>query len=104
MSYSNGPIYPQANQAPLPTGDYPGKNMGLVAMILSLINFIGIPTALIGLIMGYMAQRQSKEAGVENIFAKVAIIVGWIIVGLTVLLFGGIIALGLISSAVSSGY
>ncbi len=67
--------------------DYPGKALGIVAMVLSLINIIGFPTALFGLIMGHIALNQSKAAGYGNTSAKVAVIAGWIIVGLSLLVF-----------------
>jgi len=70
-----------------PNTDYPGKALGIVAMVLSLINLIGFPTALFGLIMGYVALGQSKAAGYGNTSAKVAVISGWIIVGISFLIF-----------------
>lgn len=78
--------------------DYPGKNMAIVAMVLSLVSLIGIPTALIGLILGYVAYTQSKRAGFKNSFALVAIIVGWIVVAIVTAIIGLIVLLGLIFS------
>lgn len=84
-----------------PAGDYPGKTLGIVAMILSLANLIGFPTALFGLIVGHVAYKQGKDAGFKNNFALVGIIAGWIIVGLTILIFG-LFALVLAASGTNS--
>jgi len=74
--------------------NFPGKTMGLVAMILSLASIIGFPTAIVGLILGYVARKQSREAGVsENTFAKVAIIAGWILTILSIVAFIGFFAI-----------
>lgn len=83
MSLPRDTVY--YNNAPVVTTSYPGKTMGLVGMILTLVNFIFIPTALIGLILGYVAKKESKDAGFDNGFALTAIIIGWIIVGLSIL-------------------
>jgi hypothetical protein len=84
--------YNSYNSAPYgaPT-DYPGKILGIVAMILSLVNLLFIPTALIGAILGHVAYKQGKDAGFKNIPALVGIIAGWIIVGLTLLVVGFIV-------------
>lgn len=83
--YGNTPS--QYSNAPRSSEDFPGKTLGLVAMILSLASILGFPTAIVGLILGYVARKQSREAGVsENMFAKIAIIAGWILVILGVLM------------------
>lgn len=65
---------------------YPGKTLGIVAMVLSLVNFIGIPTSIVGLVMGYFARKESKAAGFENTPARIAIITGWILVIISVVI------------------
>jgi len=62
-----------------PVGDYPGKLLGIVAMIFSLLNLIAIPTALVGAILGHIAIVQSKRAGVVNSQAMVAVVLGWVL-------------------------
>lgn len=67
---------PTANPAPYlpppaPAGDYPGKTMGLVALILAI--FLNI----VGAIVGIVALRKSKKAGAKNPLALAAIIVGF---------------------------
>jgi len=67
---------PPASPAPYlppstPSGDYPGKTMGLVALILAI--FFNI----IGGIVGIVALRTSKRAGAKNPLAVAAIIVGF---------------------------
>lgn len=53
------------------SGDYPGKTMGLVALILAI--FVNI----VGAIVGIVALRKSKKAGAKNPLAIAAIIVGF---------------------------
>lgn len=103
--HNNSPNgYPQAPNPNFNGTDYPGKTLGIVAMILSLANLIILPTALIGVILGHVAYSRSKAAGYRNTFALVGIVAGWIIVGLTVLLFGFIFLLAAIGSGISAGY
>ncbi len=54
-----------------PSGDYPGKTMGLIALILAI--FFNI----VGGIVGIVALRTSKKAGAKNPLAVAAIIVGF---------------------------
>ena len=63
----------------------PGKTLGIVALIA--VFFI----SLLGLILGFVAQSQSKAAGVPNTPAKVAIILGIIFIVLQIV--GGILGL-----------
>lgn len=65
---------------PAPAGDYPGKTLGLVALI------VAIFANVIGIILGFVARNQSKQAGYENPLAKWAIIVGFILLGLSIIL------------------
>ena len=67
---------PAAGPAPYvppsaPSGDYPGKTMGLIALILAI--FFNI----VGGIVGIVALRTSKRAGAKNPLAVAAIIVGF---------------------------
>ncbi|WP_396641799.1 hypothetical protein [Microbacterium sp.] len=62
-----------------------GKTLGIVALVA--VFFI----ALLGLILGFVAQSQSKAAGVPNTPARVAIILGFVFLALQVV--GGILAL-----------
>ena len=66
----------------------PGKTMGIVALVLSIL-----PFQLIGIILGFVALGQSKKAGQKNGFAIAAIIVGFILLalGLIFVLAGGAI-------------
>ncbi|MDN5761724.1 MAG: DUF4190 domain-containing protein [Microlunatus sp.] len=51
-------------------GDYPGKTLGIVGLVLSFF------TAVIGLIVSIIALRKSKKAGFGNTPAVIGIIVG----------------------------
>lgn len=72
MTDAPAPAYNQ------PAAQDPGKTLGIVALIL--VFFFSI----VGLILGYVARSQSTKAGFTNTPAKVAIILGWIFVALTV--------------------
>ncbi len=76
------PAYSGAPAAPV----NPGKTMGIIALVLSIL-----PFQLIGIILGFVALNQSKKAGQKNGFAVAAIIIGFIglVIGLVVLLAGG---------------
>lgn len=71
---------PTFQQAPAPI---PGKTLGIVALIV--VFFF----SLVGLILGLVAQSQSKSAGIANTPAKVAVILGIIFLALQIV--GGII-------------
>lgn len=62
---------------------FPGKTLGIVALVV--VFFF----SLLGLILGYVARSQSKSAGMPNTPAKVAIILGWVFLALSII--GGII-------------
>jgi sulfite exporter TauE/SafE len=62
----------------------PGKTMGIVALVLSIL-----PFQLIGVILGFVALSQSKKVGQKNGFAVAAIIIGFVLMAL-----GLVIALG----------
>jgi len=96
---SDSPFVQQQNAAP--TQD-PGKTMGILSVIFSGANFLGFPTAIVGLILGYVARNQSRKAGVfDNTLAKVGIILGWIAVALTVVGVAGIMIVTFAGNAVA---
>lgn len=70
---------PPPAYAPPASGSEPGKTLGIVALIV--VFFF----SLIGLILGYVARSQSKKAGVKNTPAKIAIILGWIFLALSII-------------------
>ncbi|WP_040168447.1 DUF4190 domain-containing protein, partial [Microbacterium gorillae] len=63
-----------------PTGDYPGKTLGLVALIVAI--FFNV----IGLILGIVAMSQSKKAGFKNPLALWAIIIGAVLTVLGIII------------------
>ncbi len=67
------------NQAPAPV---PGKTLGIVALIVAFF------ANLIGLILGIVALSQSRKAGVQNLPAVWAIIVGggFFVIGLIIVI------------------
>lgn len=73
-------VAPGVQQAPAPA---PGKTLGIVALIV--VFFV----SLVGLILGLVAQSQSKTAGIPNTPAKVAVILGIIFLALQIV--GGVI-------------
>jgi len=75
----------------------PGKTLGIVAVIVTFI-----ASSVVGLILGYVARGQSREVGYENTPAKVAIIAGWILTALG-LIIGVIMVILTFTLAASSG-
>jgi hypothetical protein len=87
--------------APAPAGEaVPGKTLGIVALILSIL-----PFQLFGIILGFVARSQSKKVGAKNTPATAAIIVGFVlgalgIIILVVSIVGGALAVsGVIEQA-----
>ena len=77
---------PQGYQQPSPgasSGDFPGKTLGIVGLVLSFF------TTIIGLIISIVALRQSKKAGFKNTPALIGIIVG-IVTTVFAIIFGAI--------------
>jgi hypothetical protein len=75
---------------PAPAADYPGKTLGIVALVLSILGIFSYGTlSLVGLILGVVAGNQSKAAGVENKLARYGVIVG--IIGLVIGVIAGIV-------------
>jgi hypothetical protein len=86
------PTYPAYGQ-PAGAGYAPPTNtMAIVAMVLSLAGIITGITALVGAILGHVALGQIKRTGEGGRpFALTAIIAGWIIFGLGLLIVIGYI-------------
>lgn len=59
----------------------PGKTLGIVALVLSFLGGL----AVVGIILGFVARAQSKAAGYPNTPAKAAIIIGFIVVALFII-------------------
>ena len=79
---------PGAPVPPAPGADYPGKTLGIVGVVLSILGFFsGGFLSIVGLILGAVANGQSKAAGLKNGPAKVAIILGVISLVLGLILF-----------------
>ncbi len=74
------PAYAAAAPAPV----NPGKTMGIVALVLSIIGL-----HLIGIIVGFVGLNQSKKAGQKNGFAVAGIVIGFIGLILVIALFAG---------------
>jgi cytochrome c biogenesis protein CcdA len=98
MTYPPGPPAP-----PAPAGDpgappwQRGTNvLSVVSLVLSLLSFCVLPVvgAVAGIITGHVARRQIRETGEEGAgLATAGIVVGWIHVGLALLLTAGAVAL-----------
>ncbi|MDQ4212399.1 hypothetical protein [Microbacterium capsulatum] len=74
----------------------PGKTLGIVALVLTFV-----VSSLLGLILGYVARGQSRAVGYDNTPAKIAIIAGWILTALGVLV--GILVIVSVMIAASQG-
>jgi hypothetical protein len=68
-----------------PGVDFPGKTLGIVGLILSIVSSI------IGLIISIVANSQSKAAGYTNTPAKIGIIIGAIMTAIGLII--GIVAI-----------
>ena len=84
-----------AMPAPAAAPVNPGKTMGIVSLVLSIIGI-----HLIGVILGFVGLSQSKKAGQKNGFAIAGIVIGFIGMAL-VLLF--VIAGGALFGSVFGG-
>ena len=88
--------HPEATPADPAPVYIPGKTLGAVALVLSLL------LSVVGLVLGYVARSQSRRAGAPNRLAATAITIGWITTALTLLfglLVGGIAVIAMIVSA-----
>lgn len=92
-AYSSAPP-PAYNAQPAPgaPAKVPGKTMGIVAFVLSLLFFLQ-PAPLVGLILGIVALVQSRKAGVKNGWALAAIIIGAVSIVIGIILAVVLIAL-----------
>jgi hypothetical protein len=62
-----------------PAAVVPGKTLGIIALIVSFL------VSVVGVVLGFVARNQSKAAGVKNGPATAAIIIGFVALGLQVL-------------------
>lgn len=65
-----------------PAAANPGKTLGIVALVLSIL-----PFQLVGIILGFVALSQSKKVGQKNGFAVAAIIVGFALMALAIIIW-----------------
>ncbi|MEV5766950.1 DUF4190 domain-containing protein [Micromonospora sp. NPDC052213] len=84
------------------------NGMAIAALVLSLVGFTSCITAPVGAILGHVAAKQIQQTGEGGEgMAKAAIIIGWILTGLLVLLilfYVGIFVLAITQSSSSSSY
>lgn len=78
---------PSSASAPAPVGENPGKTLGIVAVILAFV------FSVLGLILGFVAKRQSAAAGFTNGPATAAIVISIIVIVLWIA--GAVVALTL---------
>ena len=91
-AYGQQPGYQQPGYQPPPAagGDFPGKTLGIIGLVLSFF------TTIIGLIISIVALRQSKKAGFKNTPALVGVIIG-IVTTVLAIIIGGIAIAGVIA-------
>lgn len=80
---------PIATPYPTPTPPVPGRTMGVISLVLSIIG-----VHLVGIILGFVALSQSKKAGASNGFALAGIIVGFVLMVLSIIVLSLAIAGG----------
>ncbi|HYI60089.1 MAG TPA: DUF4190 domain-containing protein [Microlunatus sp.] len=94
-SYGQQPGYgqqPAHGQQPPPAagGDFPGKTLGIIGLVLSFF------TTIIGLIISIVALRQSKKAGFKNTPALAGVIIG-IVTTVLAIIIGGVAIAGVMA-------
>jgi len=79
---------------------YPGKTLGIVAIP------VAIFFSVIGIVLGFVARSQSKAAGVKNTPATIAIIIGFVVLALTIIIsiIIGVSTAALIQQCAEVGY
>ncbi|OJX63148.1 MAG: hypothetical protein BGO95_09005 [Micrococcales bacterium 73-13] len=89
----------QQQPAAYAPGDFPGKTLGIVGLILAFLWWLSV----VGLILSIIAFNQSKNAGFKNTPAKVGIIVGSIVIGLSVIVTIIVIVIGIAAASIGGG-
>lgn len=74
---------PPPSSYALPVEPVPGRMMGIISLVLSIIGL-----HLIGIVLGFIALSQSKRAGHSNGFALAGVIVGFVLMALTLVVVG----------------
>ena len=79
------------NFTPAP-GSYPGKGMSVAAMVLGILgmvigwipglNWLGLPCAIVALVLGIIGRKKAKEVGAPTCMATAGVVLG--IISLTV--------------------
>jgi len=82
------------NSAPAP-GSYPGKGMSVAAMVLGIIamvigwipgvGWLGLPCAIVALILGIIGRKKAKEVGAPTGMATAGVVLGIISLAVTTL-------------------
>jgi hypothetical protein len=85
-----------------PGTDYPGKTLGVVALVAGIVSYFILPivAGIAAIIMGAIARKQSKQAGYKNTMALVGLILG--IVNIVVYAIVTIIIIVAVIAAVSA--
>ena len=89
MTDAPPPATPLASPAAAAASTDPGKTMGIVALVLSIIGL-----HLVGVVVGLVALSQSKKVGNKNGFALAGVIVGAVLFVISVIVIGLMIAGG----------
>ena len=82
------------NFTPSP-GSYPGKGMSIAAMVLGIlamvvgwipgVGWLGLPCAIVALILGIIGRKKAKEVGAPTGMATAGVVLAIISLGVTVL-------------------
>lgn len=90
---------PAPAAAPVAPVNVPGKTLGIISILL----VVPLGLSLVGIILGFVARAQSKAAGYKNTPATVAIVLGFIALAITIIIFAVAAATGGIAFSTSVG-
>lgn len=86
------PVQQPVYQQPVRNVPVPGKGMGIAGMILGIISlalfciwYLAIPCAIVGAILGGVALKKAKEAGMKNGMATAGLACSLVALGITLL-------------------
>ena len=101
---------PAPNFYPNAPAPVPGKTLGIVSLILSIVSVVfaccygfGIIFAIAGVICGILGMKQAKQVGEKNTLAMVGAIISGVFILINIIVLV-VMIIGIMSTSMSSGY